>query len=127
MAGPNPVFEVRGLPTDRLKGAGVGVIFEGSEGYVVLSSYNGGAAFDPDGKMVKKFSGGGDHFANFLSAVRSRKHADLNADILDGHLSSALCHLGNVSYRLGNAISVADMQKRYDGDDEATATLDRVI
>ena len=121
------VFEVRGLPTDRHKGAGVGVIFEGSEGYVVLGSYNGGAAFDPDGKMVKKFSAGGDHFANFLSAVRSRKHTDLNADILDGHLSSALCHLGNVSYRLGNAISVADIQKRFDGDDEATATLDRVV
>ena len=48
------VFEVRGLPTDRHKGAGVGVIFEGSEGYVVLASYNGGAAFDPDGKMIKK-------------------------------------------------------------------------
>ena len=121
------VFEVRGLPTDRLKGAGVGVIFEGSDGYVVLSSYNGGAAFDPEGKMVKKFSAGGDHFANFVSAVRSRKHTDLNADIENGHLSSALCHLGNVSYRLGQAISVADLQKRFDGDDEATTTLGRVV
>ena len=121
------VFEVRGLPTDRLKGAGVGVIFEGTEGYVVLSSYNGGAAFDPDGKVIKKFSAGGDHFANFLSAVRSRKHTDLKADIEEGHLSSALCHLGNVSYRLGQTISVADMQKRFDGDDEATETLERVV
>ena len=33
--------------------------------------------------------------------MRSRKHEDLNADILEGHLSSALCHLGNISYRLG--------------------------
>ncbi|HCD01572.1 MAG TPA: hypothetical protein DER64_13715 [Planctomycetaceae bacterium] len=93
----------------------------------MLSSYNGGAAFDPEGKMVKKFSAGGDHFANFVSAVRSRKHTDLNADIENGHLSSALCHLGNVSYRLGQAISVADLQKRFDGDDEATATLGRVV
>ncbi len=121
------VFEVRGLKTERLKGAGVGVIFHGSEGYVVLSSYTGGAAFDPEGKMVKKFNGGGDHFGNFLSAVRSRKHTDLNADIEQGHLSSALCHLGNVSYRLGRNISVADMQKRLDGDNEAAATFERVV
>ena len=121
------VFEVRGLKTERLKGAGVGVIFHGSEGYVVLSSYNGGAAFDPEGKMVKKFNGGGDHFGNFVSAVRSRKHTDLNADIEQGHLSSALCHLGNVSYRLGRNISVADMQKRLDGDNEATETFERVV
>jgi hypothetical protein len=33
--------------------------------------------------------------------VRSRKVTDLNADILEGHLSSALCHLGNISYLLG--------------------------
>src|SRR5258706_15371020 len=55
------VFEVRGLPTDSLRGANVGVIFEGSEGYVVLTSYDGGAAFDPSGKMVTVFQGGGDH------------------------------------------------------------------
>jgi predicted dehydrogenase len=41
-----------------------------------------------------------DHFANFITAVRSRKHEDLTADILEGHISSALCHLGNISYRL---------------------------
>ncbi|MCS7306768.1 MAG: Gfo/Idh/MocA family oxidoreductase [Thermoguttaceae bacterium] len=46
----------------------------------------------------------GDHFANFIQAVRSRKVEDLNADILHGHLSSALCHLGNISYRLGTPV-----------------------
>ena len=43
----------------------------------------------------------GDHYGNFVKAVRNRKSEDLNADILEGHLSSALCHLGNISYRLG--------------------------
>ena len=42
------VFEVRGLKTDPLRGAKVGVIFYGSEGYVVMTSYTGGAAFDPE-------------------------------------------------------------------------------
>src|SRR2546423_10673374 len=52
------VFEVRGLPTPHYKGAGeragegagVGVIFEGTEGFVVMSSYDSGTAFDLSGK-----------------------------------------------------------------------------
>ena len=79
------------------------MIFEGTDGYVVMTSYSDGAAFDKDGNKVQEFTGGGDHYGNFLKAVRSRKHEDLNADILEGHLSSALCHLGNISYRLGQA------------------------
>jgi len=106
------VFEVRGLPTDALRGAHVGVIFEGSEGYVVLTSYDKGAAFDLAGNMVTVFQGGGDHFGNFLDAVRSRRHEDLHADIEQGHLSSALCHLGNISYRLGSPVPMAEATAR---------------
>ncbi len=40
-------------------------------------------------------------FGNFINCVRSRKQDELNADILEGHFSSALCHLGNISYQLG--------------------------
>src|SRR5207302_8046164 len=49
------------------------------------------------------FKGGKDqlHFDNFVKAVRSRKVEELNGEILEGHLSSALCHLANISYRLG--------------------------
>src|SRR5205807_7349619 len=43
----------------------------------------------------------GNHFSNFMSAVRSRRQSDLNAPILEGHLSTALCHMANISYRLG--------------------------
>lgn len=106
------VFEVRGLKTDDYKGSKVGVIFEGSEGYVVVPSYHNGTAFDKDGKKVAEFKGEADHFANFLKAVRSRKKEDLNADIEEGHYSSALCHLGNISYRLGETISVADAAQK---------------
>jgi predicted dehydrogenase len=44
----------------------------------------------------------GGHFGNFMNAVRSRRITELNADILEGHYSSALCHLGNISYRMGS-------------------------
>ncbi len=102
------IFEVRGLKTEGLKvkptdprGAMVGNIFYGTDGYVILTSYTGGAAFDLEGKLVASFEGGGNHYRNFIDAMRSRKPADLTGEVLEGHLSSALCHLGNVSYLLG--------------------------
>jgi len=95
------IFEVRGLETDRVAGVKVGNIFYGTQGFAVSSSYSSGSIFDFEGNEVETFSGGGDHFDNFVKAVRSRQHTDLNADVEDGHLSAALCHLGNVSYRLG--------------------------
>ncbi len=82
-------------------GAGVGVIVECEGGTVVVPNYSGAIVFDKDGKEMKKFEGSEDHFKNFINACRSRRVEDLNADILEGHLSSALCHTGNISYRLG--------------------------
>jgi hypothetical protein len=95
------IFEVRGLKTDPLRNAKVGNIFHCENGVVVCPDYLSGIVFDNDGKELARFRASGDHHGNFLKAVRSRKETDLNADILEGHLSSALCHLGNVSYRLG--------------------------
>ncbi len=121
------VFEVRGLPTQSLRGAGVGVLFYGTEGVLVSPNYNGAVVYDNSGKEIMKFSGGEDrfHFENFIQAVRSRKREDLNADILDGHLSSALCHLGNISYRMCGTATVADIKERLKSDDEALETLGR--
>src|SRR5690606_31598212 len=68
------------------------------------------------------------HFANFLDAVRSRKQADLKADILEGHQSSALCHLANISYRLGKTASLDDIATSLDAievQDDTRETLER--
>ena len=43
----------------------------------------------------------GDIFANFIASMRSRKVEEQHADIAVGHVSSGLCHLANISYRLG--------------------------
>jgi predicted dehydrogenase len=98
------VFEVRGLKTDGFMGAKVGNIFHGTEGYAVSNSYSSGTIFDLKGNKVTSFDGDADHFDNFIKAVRSRKHTDLTADVEEGHLSAALCHLGNISYRLGKTV-----------------------
>jgi predicted dehydrogenase len=123
--GKRLVFEVRGLKTPPLRGAAIGVIFYGPEGYVVAPSYSGGVAFDLKHEPIKKFGGGGSHFANFVKAVRSRKHTDLNGDVLEGHLSSALCHLANISYRLGAPLAGQEVAERLRADAEAWGTFDR--
>ena len=120
------IFEVRGLPTKDLLGAKVGNIFYGTEGYLVSPGYSGATAFDQKGKVIKTFGGGGNHYGNFVKAVHSRKSEDLNADILEGHLSSALCHLGNISYRLGGLQPFSKDSQAFGDDKEAYETLKRM-
>ena len=103
------VSETRGLKTEpfhpSFKG---GWIFFGTEGII-----SGTSLFDPEGKLVRTFDGRSEsHFANFLKAVRTRKVSDLNADILEGHQSTALCHIGNISYRLGAPASPDAIQRQ---------------
>jgi hypothetical protein len=119
------IFEVRGLPTDKLRGAHVGVIFYGTTGYVVMTAYTAGAAFDLQGNLVKKFAGDEDHIGNFINAVRSRNHAALAADIEEGHYSSALCHVGNISLRLGDPVTGDEAKAKFEGNQESLETFGR--
>jgi len=73
-------------------------------------------AYDKQNKKVATPRGPGeDHFANFVKALRSGKQEDLAADILVGHLSTRICHAGNISYRVGAAAPVAEARKRIQG------------
>jgi predicted dehydrogenase len=96
--------ETFGLAAGRL---GVANIWWGTEGYVVAPNYTSGVAFDYDGHELGKWSGGSDqdHYDNFVKAVKSRRREDLHLEIEDGHLSSALAHLGNVSWTLGEVVA----------------------
>ena len=103
------VSETRGLKTAPFHPAIKSMwFFYGSEGIIADTQL-----FDPAGKLVRSFEGATEnHFANFLKAVRSRKQNELNADILEGHQSTALCHIANISYRLGQATASADISKQ---------------
>src|SRR2546422_438429 len=105
---------------DGYKGQSVGQVIECEGGYVA-----GGTAYDNEGKKIQTFKGGEDHFANFINAVRSRKYTDLNADILEGHLSSALCHTSNISYRLGKEASQNAIREALKSNAAALETLAR--
>ena len=79
-----------------------------------------------DSKEIKKFEGDGDHFENFIKAVRSRKVSDLTNDILEGHLSAGLCHTGNISYRAGQQSRPEEIREAIKSDKGASETFDRM-
>ncbi len=118
------ITETRGLKTEPFHPNYTGGwIFYGTEGIIA-----GTSLFDLQGKLVRTFKGPSEsHFANFLKAVRSRKISDLHADILEGHQSTALCHVGNISYRLGHptpASGIAGLSG-FKSSDEAAETFER--
>jgi predicted dehydrogenase len=110
------LFEVRGLETAPVQELMVGTIAYGTEGFVAISNEDVGqaVAFDPKGGIVQRFKGSGNHFNNFITAVLNGKQSDLRCPILDGHLSSGMCHLANISYLhgapqpLGNGLALAE-------------------
>jgi len=97
--GSNAAPTFRGVRTDTC------VDCEG--GYVMVRS---GFVCDKSGKRIKSFGGGGNHFANFIAAVRSGRREDLHADILEGHRSTIITHVGNISYRLGKNATQKEMR-----------------
>ena len=136
------VFETRGLSVDSsddeelnilfrsTKGNKIGVVFYGSEGYIVQDEYNHCSVFDKDKTLTREFKGGGEHFKNFISAVQSRKVEELNADVREGHLSAAISHLGNISYYMGEehrlpVSEISSYLKDIKSLDDNQATLDR--
>ena len=95
----------KNMPSFRGVGTGVAVDCEG--GYL---SFPNCVAYDKDGKKITSFSGGEDHFENFIEAVRNRKRENLRAEVSVGHLSTAITHTGNVSYRVGRKATATEIR-----------------
>ncbi|QDU91652.1 Alpha-N-acetylgalactosaminidase [Pirellulimonas nuda] len=122
-------FEVRPWDTNDEQGVGVGNLFYGTEGYLAVNGYNGyktflGAKREP-GPSGSEGDPLGRHFKNFIDAVRSRDASSLNGPVETAHTSSALAHLGNISYRLGRRLEFNPKTETFVGDPEADAMLTR--
>ena len=50
---------------------------------------------------------------------------DLNADILDGHKSTVMCHLASISYRVGRELTFDDHNEKFVNDEQADGYLTR--
>jgi predicted dehydrogenase len=128
-------YEIQGLP--RAKGAPdmgsyrrlrAGTFIDCEGGYFA-GGRGGGWVYDRDGARVRQFpgDGGGTHQANFVEALRSRRVGDLRADIEEGHVSAALCHMGNISYRLGRHASPEAVRQAVRDYPPAADSVDRLL
>lgn len=134
-------FGTRGLLTNSEGGVKIGNIFYGSQGRLEIDADGNWKTFmgpldepGPDSSGIVEEqadarstvgTGLGGHFANFVAAVRSGRQSDLNCDIEEGHRSSALAHLANISYRLGRELHFDGAAERFVDDEEADGLLTR--
>jgi hypothetical protein len=102
----------------------IGNIFYGSNGYLAIDGYDAYKTWltnqaepGPSGKAS------GDHFANFVDCIRSRRAEDIHSPIEEAHISTTLVHLANASYRLGRTLRFDPEQEQVINDDEANRLL----
>ena len=122
------LFETRGLVgKHKSMGRMVTNEFYTTEGVMRSGTFypkNGGKPEKVQGPRVEVTPGGA--FGSFIHAVRSRKISDLNADVLEGHYSSALCHLCNISYRLGVSVPFSGRDNLLGDNPQVNASIDKV-
>jgi predicted dehydrogenase len=96
--------------------------YYGTEGTVVATDHYWEVHWK-DGKVERTNEGQMLHEANFLECVKSRKRP--HADIEIGRLSTTLCHLGNVSYKLRREIRFDPKTEKFVNDAEANKLLSK--
>ncbi len=112
------VFEVRGLVEGQSKSKRrVGNEYYTTEGMISDGEFHPKSGGSPERLDIEASVNPGGPFGSFINAVRSRDMADLNAETIEGHYSSALCHLANISYRLGEVVPFNSTTKSF-GDDK---------
>ena len=102
-----------------------GVTFYGTEGYVQVFYFGYRTLLGPKREPGPHAAGGPNEFERFVRAVRSRGAQDSGVEAQQGHLSAAVCHLGNIAYRLGRKVTFDPRSETFPGDPEANALLSR--
>ena len=104
----------------------VGNLFYGSKGYLAVDSYSSYKSWlGREQTPGPARQAGGDHFANWLDAVRTRKRETLHCEVEEGAISTALVHLANISYRLGHTLYFDAATCSVPGDAEANRMFTR--
>jgi predicted dehydrogenase len=132
-------FSTRGMNTNPEGGVMIGNIFYGTEGRLEMDDGGNWKTFmgrrgepgpnsadiqeEASDARITVGTGSGGHYQNFIDAVRTGKVADLNCDIEEGHRSSVLAHMGNISYRLDRELRTDGKSERFLNDAEANAMI----
>ena len=134
MAPPPPAPTQVG-PVNNPLNVGVGGLFYGSDGWAAMSD-QGFQAYKGDSSELimeeRPAPGAGDptglHMQNFLECVRSRREQDLHDPIANSVPSADLCHLANISYRVGRVLKIEPGPvPKFTGDAEATKMVTRPV
>jgi len=132
-------FEVRGAYTNPEVGVTQGNLFFGSKGWMAVDNFDWSTFFgrknEPGPSLTRDELRSGkvklpeplkkSQNDNFIDCMRSRKWQDLNCDIWDGHMSAALCHLGNIAYLTGRKLTFNPHSEKFVNDDDANTYLTR--
>ncbi len=134
-------FGTRGGFTNDEAGVRIGNLFYGTKGWLWIEeagkkwqSYFGpknekgpgsdahaGEGDEPTGLTTIEYP----HYQNFIDAIRAGNPKLLACDIMEGHLSSTLPHLANISYRVGRALVFDGSKERFVDDKDADRLLTR--
>jgi predicted dehydrogenase len=121
-------YEMRLWSKPKLNGIGEGATIYGENGWMLVTNRSW-EAYDANGAVVKE--GGSSsaetqraHIRNFLDAVRSRNRDSLNQEIYSGHVSTTMCHAGNISWRTGKKLRFDAETETFD-DKEANQYVGR--
>ncbi len=124
-------FEMRDWNDYRMDGTQNSVIAYGTEGMAIFGRWQDGLfefrVFDSKGKMVSSEREPSEdytfHARNFIDCVKSRKLP--NVDIETAHISTTLCHLGNIVARTGRNVRFDAKTETVIGDAEANRLVAR--
>ena len=134
-------FGTRGEHTPDEGSVRIGNIFFGSKGWLWIDETGrnwqsylgtvgeknekgpGSGAKDPNAEPVGLTTIEGGHYGNFIDAIRANDPKILTCDILEGHLSSTLPHLANISYRVGHQIEFDGKTETIKGGDKKANDL----
>ena len=103
----------------------VGNLFYGSKGYMTKNVNEWQTFIGKERADGEKGSGLGDHYMNFIEAIRANDQKLAMGDIRDGFYSCALVHLGNISYRLGRTLEFDPVKMKFVNAPDADAMLTR--
>ncbi len=120
------VYEQRDWSPYHQEGFENGNAYYGTKGIMILGKGGGWKMYAPRGKLIEEMSGTPDlaaHHENFLRCMKTGEKP--NGDIEINHLSSSLCHLGNIACRLGRTLTLDPEKEQILNDPEANGMLRR--
>lgn len=103
----------------------IGNLFYGSKGYMVKNVDEWKTYMGTDGEPGPAGSGLGNHYQNFVDAIRANDSSKLNGSIKDGVYTCMVMHMGNISYRLGRTLEFDPVKMKFVDDDEANEMISR--